>query len=145
MRPLFAGVLALMLFLVSNASLEAQTSKPKDSTPPLIQALASGEYAKAKALIEKGANPNARDAGGLTPLMWAADQEQPEIVEMLLARGARVNDKDPGGGSALLLAVTHGDIRSTRALLNRGADPAVYVTRGELSPITVAASSGKVE
>src|ERR1041385_7320396 len=115
MRPLFAGVLALMLFLVSNASLEAQTSKPKDSTPPLIQALASGEYAKAKALIEKGANPNAKDASGVTPLMWAADQEQPEIVEMLLARGAKVNEKDRGGTSALLTTVTHGDLRAPRA------------------------------
>jgi hypothetical protein len=47
-----------------------------------------------KLLIGGGADVNAKDVSGKTPLHWAVTAEQTEIVRILLANGADVNAKD---------------------------------------------------
>lgn len=47
-------------------------------------------------LISKGANPNAKDVGGSTPLHWAAQRNRVSIAELLITRGADINAKSKG-------------------------------------------------
>src|SRR5208283_1772910 len=53
-----------------------------------------------QALLDKGADVNAKDSSGGTALMDACTNGHKEIVELLLARGANVNTKDIGGETA---------------------------------------------
>jgi len=63
----------------------------------LIEAVKRGDTQEVRRLLVKGANPNARDGIGTTPLMYAILLRQPAIVKMLLANGADPNAKtNPG-------------------------------------------------
>jgi ankyrin repeat protein len=54
-------------------------------------AAAGGQPAAARLLLDRGADPNASDQDGLTPLMRAARKANPEVTKLLLARGANAN------------------------------------------------------
>ena len=55
-------------------------------------------------MLAAGAQVDTADAQGYTPLMWAAIQEDVEIVQELLARGANVKAKDKKGFTVLDMA-----------------------------------------
>jgi ankyrin repeat protein len=57
-----------------------------------------------KALIDKGADVNAKDKDGQTALMLAAGGGYTEIVKALIEKGADVNAKNNTGDTALSLA-----------------------------------------
>ena len=63
----------------------------------LIQATKDGNIEAVKQHLAAGADVNARDANGLTPLHGAAFLGEKEIVELLIAKGADVNAKANGG------------------------------------------------
>ena len=44
-------------------------------------------------LLERGADPNARNAAGATALMWAAANSQGPMARLLLESGAKVDAK----------------------------------------------------
>jgi tetratricopeptide (TPR) repeat protein len=54
-----------------------------------------------RALIEKGANVNAKDWGGATALMLAAHYGYADVVRVLIEKGADLNMKDGQGATAL--------------------------------------------
>ncbi len=58
---------------------------------PLHSAVAGNHYAVAAKLIEAGANANAVQADGFTPLMGAAQNGNAQMVQLLLDHGADVN------------------------------------------------------
>jgi uncharacterized protein len=55
-----------------------------------------------RALLKAGAQVNARDALGHTPLLWALKVSTPEAVHSLLDAGADVNRADTEGGTPLM-------------------------------------------
>lgn len=59
-----------------------------ERTPLLIEALNRQEVAIAQLLIERGADPNARDAEGQSALDRARDMELPLMVKLLQENGA---------------------------------------------------------
>lgn len=63
-------------------------------------------------LIEKGANVNARDSAGATPLFWAANAGASEVVTALLDAGAVPGIKSNVGTTAAIAALEagHSDI-----------------------------------
>jgi hypothetical protein len=70
----------------------------------LVEAVKKGYPPIVQAFLAKGANVNAVDDDGGTPLIWAVARGQPEIVRLLLSRGADVLAADTGGMTALKLA-----------------------------------------
>ncbi len=75
-------------------------------------------------LLQAGADPNAPDDNGLTPLHWGSENSNPMVVTHLLDAGADLNARDNEGYTALHWAAAQsGNGRVVKALLDRGADP----------------------
>jgi hypothetical protein len=75
------------------------------------------------AMVEKGADVQARDASGSTALMWAAFNEagDPALVQELLAMGLDPNAKNLAGETALTWAARRGNTRAVAVLEEAGA------------------------
>ncbi len=74
-------------------------------------------------LLEMGANPNARDLYGNTPLMTAvADCQNIRIIELLLNAGADVNARNENLMTPLMFAVGNRNAKVAELLINAGAD-----------------------
>lgn len=74
-------------------------------------------------LLQRGANPNARDRNGITPLMVATNLRFVDGAEALLSRKARVDETNNSGETALIRAVQLRDLAMVRLLLKNGANP----------------------
>ena len=95
----------------------------KDLNVALIKASNSGETKTVELLLKNGANVNAQDKYGYTPLIQACDRGHIETVELLLKNGANVNAKDNHANTALITASSHKDFTEIiEVLLKYGAD-----------------------
>ena len=76
-----------------------------------------------QAMVEKGADLQARDASGSTALMWAASNEagDPTMVEELLRRGLDPNARNQMGETALTWASRRGNTKVVAVLEKAGA------------------------
>lgn len=54
----------------------------------LLEAYKNNDLETLKALIEKGANVNAKDDSNITALMWASEKGHLEVAEFLKDKGA---------------------------------------------------------
>lgn len=91
-------------------------------------------------LIDSGAEVNAKNRRGSTPLHWSAPDEAK--VRLLLARGASLNAKQGDNRTPLYLAAMLGNGHSIlRLLLEKGADPNIKTSNGR-TPLMAAASRG---
>lgn len=72
-------------------------------------------------LIGKGANVNARDGKGQTPLVIASNYNFVEGVDLLVANGAKVDESNNAGETPLITAVHNRNIALVRVLLKAGA------------------------
>jgi ankyrin repeat protein len=77
----------------------------------------------ANILIKAGANVNARNGAGATPLWLAADNGSAAMVSRLLQAGADPKAALPSGETALMAASRAGSVAAVQLLLRRGADP----------------------
>jgi ankyrin repeat protein len=84
------------------------------------------------------------DAGGLTPLVFAAREGDIAIARSLLDGGAEVNQTTEYGFTALLTATQNRHYGLGRFLLERGADPNL-VTKGGWSPLYIATDNRNIE
>ena len=73
-------------------------------------------------MIEKGANVNAEDNYGKTPLLWASRNGHKGIVELLIDNGANIEARNEYGYTPLLLASYRGHIKIVKLLIDNGAD-----------------------
>ena len=89
----------------------------------LFVAAWKGDLIKVQTLLEMGANPNAKDDNGWTPLHWAAQEGHVDVVRVLLERGANPNAKDEYGDTPLHNAAQKGHVEIVKLLLERGANP----------------------
>jgi len=91
---------------------------------PLHYAAAENRVEDIVALIERGADPNARDRQDFTPLHFAAQERAIGAATALLDAGCEIDPVDLFGNTPLFRAVFssrgHGDM--IELLLSRGAD-----------------------
>jgi len=74
-------------------------------------------------MVAKGANVNARNAKGETPLEIAAELGFVEGVDFLISVGAHVDETNNTGSTPLIDAVSRRDLDVVRSLLHAGANP----------------------
>ena len=87
----------------------------------LLEAVVANDYAAVAGLLNGGANPNAKDERGETPLHKAALANAIAMVTLLVSRGADPNASDALGETPLHTAVYAGAGQAVRALLGGGA------------------------
>jgi ankyrin repeat protein len=103
----------------------------------------------ARILLEAGADPNAQNRRGATPLHYASDPRpkaggtwdptaQASLIELLVENGAEVDRPDRGGATALHRAVRARSVAAVRQLLASGARTAVALKKGESLPLHLA-------
>jgi len=132
-------------FVTALAVLLAGASMIIAAQPTLLNAVESGDRATALRLLNaKGANVNATGPDGTTAVMYAAANDDIELVRALIKAGANVKLKNQFGTSALTEASIIGSAPIIDALIKAGADVNFRNPLGE-TPLMAAARSGKVE
>jgi ankyrin repeat protein len=112
--------------------------------PSLLDAAERGDRAAALRLLGKGADPNVPGPDGTTAIMYAAANDDVELVRALIKAKADVKRTNQFGTTAITEAAIIGSTPVIDALLKAGADPNTRNPEGE-TPLMAVARSGKVE
>lgn len=97
---------------------------PFSNTPSpfaLHTALTEGSPARVEILLDRGADIEARNAEGATPLITASRLGNLALVSLLLEQGAQLDATDRNGNTALHEASFHSHTPCVDALLAAGA------------------------
>jgi len=89
-----------------GADVNAQARNPQ-RVAPVHAAVAVGDHATMKLLLQRGANPNVRQEEGFTALHGAAAHGDVEMAKMLLEHGADPHARTDDGKSAADVAEKH--------------------------------------
>ena len=119
---------------------------------PLHLAAAALQVTAAKLLLENGADANAENRRGATPLLYVCDprpmsggtwdqQKQAELIGLLIQHGAKLQQVDRGGASALHRAVRARSPAAVRELLKAGARVDARLNKGGSTPLHLAVQS----
>ena len=84
--------------------------------PRCIWHVGGGSLIIARQLLDVGADINASNESGTTPMHEAASSGQADVVQMLLDRGARARVRDVRDYSPAQVAKTHGHFELFEAL-----------------------------
>ncbi len=105
-----------------------------DRSAELAQAVVASDAARIKFLAAHGADLNARDSMGATPLTSAAGARDSDTVKLLLQLGADANASNGDGVTPLMAAAQRDHVPSVEALLQHGASLTVKDAKG-LTPL----------
>jgi len=112
------------ILIKAGASVNAQTRK--GPTPAFVPPCKGTGCGSEGVGINRGGLPDrgrrAEVKGGMTPLLYAARDGQPEAARMLIAAGADLELADGNGIRPLLTAALNGQIGVARLLVEKGAN-----------------------
>jgi len=104
----------------------------------------NGHLDVARDLIEAGADVNAKDNDGFTPLSICAEKGHLNVARALIEAGADVNAKDNEGLTPLYMCALGGHLEVARALIEAGADVNAKKDNG-VTPLHMCAYTGHLE
>ena len=97
----YPAVLKTLLEQMSTQQLDLANHA---GSTPLHHAASGGYHVSCSALIDAGANKDARDSNGNTPLIAAVLAHQPEAVQVLLSKGASLKKRNSNKQDAFAIA-----------------------------------------
>lgn len=100
--------------------------------------------ARTRALLDAGADPNARDNVGITPLHCAAMADLSDVCMTLLAAGADIDARNNDGNTPLHIASANGRAEICSRLISAGADIEA-LGKYDNTPLHCAAQWGRAE
>ena len=104
----------------STKQMIERAEKAKDANL-FLKAIKKGDIERIKKLISQGADVNAKDNRGMTPLHKAAYYGRRQMAKVLIAKGANVNETDTAGQTPLHIAANFGAKFVPELLLANGA------------------------
>ena len=117
-RPILLLILAL-LFISSPALAQNAQQELNDQ---MWEAVRKGDVTLVTALLDKGADVNAKFRYGTTALFKAAERGHTEVVKVLIVRGADVTVKDTFyGATAMTWALQNNHVGAVGAILEKDA------------------------
>jgi ankyrin repeat protein len=134
-----AGLVAPTAAQVAPAAAEAQAYQG------LHRAAWRGDLPQLKALIAGGADLEARDAMGRTPLHVASYARQREAIGMLARAGAGLDAFENDRYDAVTIAAVADDVPTLALLLSLGASPGQTTSRYDGTALIAAAHLGHDE
>lgn len=115
------------------------TSYPVVDSPPkhplrthslLHIAVARGDTARVKELLDAGMPADLLARDGLAPIHWTLTRDDPAMLSLLLEYGSPVDVRSAEGATPLMNAVQSRQIEKVANLLDHGADPNAADERG---------------
>jgi len=120
--PVFLCVITVILALViSCKSTDGGKSAPADNTSPVWGLLKKGDDG-ARNYFQGEVDINAADPDGRTPLFYAVERKDAELVSFFLSHGANPNVIDNTGQTPLGLCIKNNDPKVAGVLASKGAD-----------------------
>src|SRR6516165_6588744 len=114
--------------------------EPRPIAPDLFTAIRNADAQAIRKLLDNGADVNAREAEGNTPLILASFYASSECLELLIEKGANVNAANKAGATPLIRAAT--DHEKTRLLVAAGANIQVRTALSNTPLILAARRAG---
>src|ERR1051325_3445833 len=119
-KSIAIGTLLVLCLTLAGCGRQTTTAR-NTQTDALFRATREGNTDMVKSLLSSpGANVNATDDRGSTPLLEAARFGHEDICRVLIAAGANLKAKDKDGKTALMLAVQGDHDEVVRVLKQAG-------------------------
>jgi hypothetical protein len=138
----------LLASLALNGAAFAQVA-PSDAEVRAYQGLhaaaASGNIAEIERLLAAGADREARDGNGRTPLHVAVYRKQRDAARLLLAKGANANALDRQRYDVVTIAAVADDVPTLKLVLEGGASAKNVTSPYDGTALIAAAHLGHVE
>ena len=134
-------IIATVILLLPASPAYSTDKVFRDLNTALFEEIKRGRSSEALALLQRGANLEARDRFGNTALLLAARTSRYKLVEELIEQGANINHQNLIGSTAILRAATANRTKNVVILLEAGAEFNLRNNKG-LTPLASAAFNG---
>jgi peptidoglycan/LPS O-acetylase OafA/YrhL len=120
--PLLVFTIPLLPIFIATDSYGRQISANYDSSLSIWDAAKAGDADAINQHIASGADPNAADLTGVTPLNWATRLGHIPAVKALRSQGVDIHTAEPDGTTALHNAALFGNLEMVKFLVTAGAN-----------------------
>ena len=143
MKKVLKAVILLVMALSLSLLAAGQAASSVDAQ--LLEAARIGDTAAVQQLLQKGANIEAKDESGRTPLMVADIYNSTNVMKLLLDKGANIEAKDKFDKTPLIDAANYGNAEVVKLLLDKGANIEAKISYDGDTALIRASDEGRSE